>query len=306
MSFAVLLAIVLLGPATAQEVGEIKVPPPAKAVELYNQGLELAQGSKFREARVKFEEALTIAPDFSEASYNLGLVLRQIGENEAAVEALQKSIDGAPQPALACRILAETLVDLGRTQEAVDKYKNAIELDPEMKELHYVIADLLYKSAKTDEEKQGAIIAYLNALKEAPRHPSARRAYRTLAKLYYKQANREKALEMYVKASKLDPKDAELHYNCGVLYNQVGKPKEAVASLKKATELKNPNGKAYYALAGIYYNKLSMDEEAVAAYESAAKDPDFNKVKEAKERAQMIRDYLEQKAAAKESPEEGN
>ena len=145
---------------------------------------------------------------------------RRLGENEAAADHLRDSLEGSPSPGTACRILAETLSDLGRTDEAIAAYREAMTHGPEMKNLHYVIADIVYKKAKTDEEKQQAIDAYLAALKAAPRDPSARKAYRTLAKLYYKQANHEKALENYVKASKLEPKDSGLHYNVGVLYNK--------------------------------------------------------------------------------------
>lgn len=300
---AALLITALACSATAQETAAPAHPP--QAVELYNEGLELAQTGKYAEARSKFEEALGIAADFTEARYNLGLVLRQLGEKEAAVNELQKSLDGSPQPALACQLLGQTLAELGRTDEAVQAYRDAMNHDETLTNLHYTIADIVYKAAKTDEDKAKALAAYEAALKAAPRDPAARKAYRVVAKMYYKAAAYEKALDAYVKASKLSPKDADLHYNVGVLYNRTGNPKQAIASLKQAIALQNPNGKAYYAMAGIYYNRLKDDEAAADAYEKAAKDESFNKAADAAERAQMIRTYLEQKAAAAEGESGG-
>jgi superkiller protein 3 len=296
LAAAVAVWLVGAGAAVAQEAKTAEIPPAA--AEAYNQGLELAQSGQYAEARAKFEEALRLAPDFREAHYNLGLVLRQLGEKEAAIAELQQSLEGSPEPALAQRIIGELLAELGRIPEAIAAFEKALEMDPEMTDLYYVEADLLARGAETPEDRQEVIAAYERALAKAPRHPRARKAYRALGKLYYRAGDREKALENYLKAVKLDPKDPELHYNCGILQSQLGKLRDAIASLKKAIELKDPNGKAHYALAGIYYNKLQKDEEAAAEYELAAQDPNFPKAEQAAERARIIREYLEKKKEA--------
>ncbi|MBU1700819.1 MAG: tetratricopeptide repeat protein [Candidatus Eisenbacteria bacterium] len=285
-------------PVKAQEVGEISVPPPAAAVELYNAGLELAGSQQFAEASLKFEEALALAPTFTAARYNLGLIYRQLGEKEKAVEELQQSLSGAPQPAMAHRILGELLADLVRIDEAIEQYEAALSLDETQTDLHYAIATLLHRHAKTKEDKQRTIEAYEAAIEKAPRHSSARSAYSSLAQLYYHAGDKEKALHNYDMACRYDASNADLHYNRGVLLNQMSRIQDAVDALKTSIELESPNGKAQYALAEIYYSKLHMDEKAIDAYEAAAADPHFSKATQARDHAKMIKEYLEKKREA--------
>ncbi|MBD3336852.1 MAG: tetratricopeptide repeat protein [Candidatus Eisenbacteria bacterium] len=291
------------GSPAAQTAGEIEVPPSPRAVELYNEGLELASAGQFTAARGRFEEALIHSPQFHAARYNFGLVLRQLGEYEAAAEAIKEGLPGAPQPEMAQRILGDVLARLGRVTEALAAYDAALELDPEMTELHFAKAQLLYQRAETDEQRQAAIAAYDAALEADPDHPAAGRAYTALAKLHYGIGQKQTALEMYREALGADPDNAELHYNIGVLQSQIGQLTDAVRSLQRAIELRSPNGKAQYVLAGIYYNKLQQDEQAIAAYEAAAADPDFSKAADAAQRADAIREYLEKKAAAEAEAE---
>ncbi|MBV8967518.1 MAG: tetratricopeptide repeat protein [Verrucomicrobia bacterium] len=55
-----------------QEVG-------SSAFTVYNQGVDLMQSKHFAAARVKFEEAIRLDPDFAEAHNNLGFCLRELG-----------------------------------------------------------------------------------------------------------------------------------------------------------------------------------------------------------------------------------
>ena len=304
VSMLALLALAGIPGVPAQET-QTDPPVPVEAVESYNAGLELAQSGKFSEARTKFEEALATAPAFGAARYNLGLVLRQLGDKQGAVKELLASLADAPQPAAAHRILGELLAELDRAADAMTHYEKALALDAEMSDLYYVMADLLQRTAKTEDETSAAVAAYERALEKVPRNPSALRAYKILGKAYYRGGQREKALTMYDRAARLDPKDAELQYNRGVLSNQLDKTEQAIEALEKAIELKNPNGKAFFALAEIYYNTLHLDEKAARAYESAAADPEFNKLDLANERALMIREYLEKKAQAEKTAEDG-
>ena len=67
------------------------------------------------------------------------------------------------------------------------------------------------------------------------------------------------ALEAIKKANELAPTDAKISYNLGLLYQQTGDTKNAVATLENTVKLKPDYRDAYYAL-GIYYHELSINK----------------------------------------------
>jgi tetratricopeptide (TPR) repeat protein len=88
--------------------------------------------------------------------------------------------------------------------------------------------------------------------------------YSTQGNFYYSQGNIEQAMAYYKKAMALDPRV----YNARVMYDLLGKSKQAVINLQKALD-KNPKDAASYIELGHIYQNLKQDEKAIASYKKA-------------------------------------
>ena len=79
----------------------------------------------------------------------------------------------------------------------------------------------------------------------------------------------------YQEAIRLEPDDAEAHYNLGATYGGLGRYQEAIAAYEEAIHLKPEYAEAQYNL-GVAYSELGRYEEAIAAYEEAVRlKPDY-------------------------------
>ena len=68
-----------LGAGSATGGAALKNEQGSEPVQSYNQGVQLVRAKKFAEAQVKFEQALSQNPNFTEAHNNLGYSLRKQG-----------------------------------------------------------------------------------------------------------------------------------------------------------------------------------------------------------------------------------
>lgn len=280
-------------PVRAQDAA---VDPAVAAA--YNEGLTAASAGDFATAKTKFQEAVAQAPDFVDAHYNLGLVLQNLGDFAGARAEFERTLELDPSNVAAPRLLADTLVKLGDFAAALPAYEKAIAADSTRFELYYAAADAAAQVYTKPEELGKLVEAYRAALRKDPSNPLAFQAAIGLASAGSKMKDNEIALEGYQRAVKAKPDSPTAHYNYAVILQKMKRSKEAVEQLESAIALKEPYGQAHYVLAGIYYNDLNQTEKALAHYEKAAADPEFDKADKAKQSADMIRDYLEKKAAA--------
>jgi tetratricopeptide (TPR) repeat protein len=107
------------------------------AVNLLNDGAQLAKEGKIDEAIVKYQEGLKIDPD-NHMGYNLlGMAYRykfnQLGAQkykDLEIEAFQKAIELEPDFWVAYKNLAASFYYQGRKKEAVPYLEKALELQP--------------------------------------------------------------------------------------------------------------------------------------------------------------------------------
>ncbi len=86
----------------------------------------------------------------------------------------------------------------------------------------------------------------------------------------FREPNLDKKIEYYIKASRLDPNDPDIHNNLGIIYKKKGRYEKAVKSYQKA--LATPNYKtpeyAYHNL-GLLYRDRAMYDKAVIYFNKA-------------------------------------
>ena len=85
----------------------------------------------------------------------------------------------------------------------------------------------------------------------------------------------QEPITFYKKTLKYAPDSSKTYNNLGVIYDDIGKKKEAIASYKKAIQTNSNYSDAYYNL-GNTYSTLNKTEEAIAVYTKAIQlNPDL-------------------------------
>jgi tetratricopeptide (TPR) repeat protein len=108
-----------------------------------------------------------------------------------------------------------------------------------------------------------------------------------IANFYAKNNQIEKAINAYLKLSKIKPNHI-LYHNIGVLYENENQLKKAFEYYNKAVRL-NPTEQEYYALA-LISKKLNNKENTITFLEKASKKGDSDKIKR-----MLAKEYLLQK-----------
>ncbi|MDO8686907.1 MAG: O-antigen ligase family protein [Candidatus Berkelbacteria bacterium] len=172
--------------------------------------------------------------------------------------------------------LGANFVKLGQYQESYLKLNEAISergSEPVFKdEFSYNTAVL---AVAFENQKQTSIAAQLInqtlnlSGQVTAEHPNNVVFWKTRVRAMYTLAQIDPnyllfALEAIKKANELAPTDAKISYNLGLLYQQTGDTKNAVATLENTVKLKPDYRDAYYAL-GIYYHELSINKNGKVA-----------------------------------------
>lgn len=289
------LAALLLGSLPVSGLAQTVDPALAEA---YNGGLEAATMGNFEDARAKFEAALAIDPNYTDAHYNLGLVYQNLGQFGKAAEHFGRTLELDPTNTKAIRLQAEAYLRGGQPALAVPAYEKAIAADSTNVDLYFAAADAASKAFPDPADLPKVIAAFELAMEKAPQDSRTFSAAISLGTMCSKAENYQGALDAYEKAAKLNPNSDTPLYNSAVVLQKMKKYDAAVANLEKVLALVPTSGKAHYMLAGIYYNQLKNEAKAVEHYEAAAADGTFQNRKKAKESADAIRAYLEKKKEA--------
>jgi Tfp pilus assembly protein PilF/peroxiredoxin len=104
------------------------------AITFYNLGtlyMKLGQPSA---AKTALERALSLTPDYAEASNTLGALLGQNGDVEGAIAQFRKALAIRPDYADALNNLGYALFQTGKRQEAYEQYQRALQIQPDFAE----------------------------------------------------------------------------------------------------------------------------------------------------------------------------
>ena len=126
----------------------------------------------------------------------------------------------------------------------------------------------------------------LDRVKELPETPEALAA---LGDKYFEANRFEEAIDIYKKALKLNPDDADTYNDLGLALHYTGKTAEAVETLKKGT-VAGPYYQRIWLSLGFVLVSAGRNEEAGPALKKAIElDPDSTPGLEAKKMLEMIR-----------------
>ncbi len=255
-------------------------------------------------ARMHLEKAVSLIPSFTEGYWLLANVYDQERDNSLAIDAYKKVIELDPSRAAAYAGLGGVLKRVGQIKEAAEALEKAISLNIESKEIFFDLGDAYealenwaaaasayekYLSLKPEMSWNGelrlglcraklgqydaAIAAYLEALKE---QPADLKVNFSLAEVYEKAGQLDKAEEVYSRLAQINPAEAKTYYSQIMrMYDSAEKYDKAIGPAQKIVELDPKNESNIYNL-GFMYFKLQKYDQAVEQFKQCvALKPDF-------------------------------
>lgn len=208
----------------------------------------------------KLNEYLKVSKEFAEkesnffwAQYAYTMNLNKLNKFPDLTNQWEKLMKTECEDEYACLLKAVVDENMGSKQR---NYEKAIRINPKYVKAYYEFG-FFYEEQKKD--KQNAIKYYQKAIeigKDA-------KAYNRLGSLYLMEENYAKALEIFEKGIKENPKSSELHKlynNQATAYYYLGKTEQAITTLKKALEVNPDYLNANYALGAIYLQNGNKEE----------------------------------------------
>jgi len=107
---------------------------PRKARPHNNYGHALKEMKRLEEARIEFERALELTPDYPDALNNLSTIYNSMGRRPEAIRLLQRTLDLDPEHLQAKSNLALFYYESGLLEEAAGEYFSIMRLAPLSKE----------------------------------------------------------------------------------------------------------------------------------------------------------------------------
>jgi len=211
-------------------------------------------------AAAAFTKVTEIEPEKAEAHYGLGLVLASMMKFQEAAVALEQAISlGIPVKEIYFELggIYESLNDWGKAAAAYEKFINS---KPEVAWNAFLRLGICRMNMG---EYEAAVAALIEAEKGQPKDLKIKYS---LAEVYQKAGQLEKAEEVFDQMAVLNPKDAKSYYMQIIgLYDAAGEPEKAIGPIRKVIELEPSNEANYYNL-GLMFFKLERYPEAVEAF----------------------------------------
>ena len=230
------------------------------------------------------QKSIALNGDSGPAWKLLGRVQIQAGDFEAASESLRRATELMPKDGNSRFHLGTTFEVLGKTEEARAIYEESIRLDPSNARAYESLVKVCAKLGDTEGEARAnagleAWSEYQQRLNHrrvlVNRNPDDGAAVRRLGEAYFEVGKWEEALEWFMKAIHIDPKDGLAHLYCGVTRRNLEDQENALNHLKEAEFLAPDNLDPKLELLrqhALMKDDKSLTELLAAVEESAAED----------------------------------
>lgn len=235
---------------------------PNLASGQYALGSAYAADRQHAEAIKAFQEASRLTPSDPQPLHAIGRIQANDRKLDQAVQSFTAALDANAGylPALIDR--ADAQAALGRDREAAADYEKAVATQAGNAQLWLKLGVLKDRLKERDE----AIKAYQKAISLNSELPLA---YNNLAWLTYGDKTQlDQALEWSRKATTLAPKVPQFHDTLGWIHRARGNLDEARKSLETAARLPPPQADVFYHL-GIVLQEQGKAKEAIAALKRA-------------------------------------
>jgi tetratricopeptide (TPR) repeat protein len=172
--------------------------------DLIKEGVQLNDQGNYAGAIDKYNQALKIDPDNTQANYEMAFSLFASGKGNDGVPYVEKTIKGSASPSLTAAsydLLGSIYDQDHKSDKAIDAYKKGIEVNPKYQRLHYNLGIAYFRNKQYPEAEASAI----EAIKLDPKHASSQRMYALVA---FHQNKRVPALMAFCNFLMLEPQTA--------------------------------------------------------------------------------------------------
>lgn len=227
-----------------------------------NLGKIYAARQDWEKAEEYFSSAHKLLPKDSNILYQLGNVKLAQGKKEEALALFEQALSLENTNPELFENLGDAFLKYDMFKEGMDAYSKAIRANPKSQiQIRLKMAQLYAKSGdlKSAEENYRKIIAL------SPGSNDARIAYIELGNLLDSVKKYEEAVEMYRKASELDPSEEKAWINMALTYQKMNQFVQSRQAFKKAIQINPENLKPRLGLARLFQEQ-GFHNEAISEY----------------------------------------
>lgn len=249
MFLAATLTLTLALTAAVQE------PSPTEAERLYRLGQQSLLAGRLEEAESAFLKALSLRPDFTEATLGLAEIALLRGRAEEAISRLEPTARAAPSPR-AHLLLARAWASMDANR-SLPWLQKVFDESPGSQEAWELWVDILTAAGRFDE-------AISRLERHVESHPGFAHLHLLLAQLYVNRGALAKAETQFREVERLAPQDSELKkrtlYSLGYLYATMGRIEEGARLLRQALDRDAAYVPALTALSDLLVKTGNADE----------------------------------------------
>ncbi|MFH1195999.1 MAG: tetratricopeptide repeat protein [bacterium] len=236
-------------------------------------GQILFSSSRYEDASVDLQKAVTNFPDDYLINFILGLSLSQINKNDKAEPYLKKATELNPTDANSLSAYGFTLNRLNKNDEAVKVLEKALSLDS----LNYQVLGMLGMIFNSKKEWEKCDYYYSKALKVDSTDATLLNNY--AYSLSVRGIELDRALKMVSKALESDPENSSFLDTIGWIYYMLGDYEKAEEHVLKSLKVESANSEVLDHLAQIY-NKIGNTQMAIEYLRKAVEvDPNNQELK---------------------------
>jgi len=169
--------------------------------------------------------------------------------SELANRTAQELIQKAPSSPEAETLVAEAFQAQGKLDDAAAQYRKILEQNPNQQGIHYQLGRILLSKPLDPAVSEQAKKEFEAELKINPTAPAAEFM---LGDLAWRNQKADEAIEHFSRATQFDAGLAEAYLGLGMALNAAGRYGDAIAPLKKYTEMDPSDPAGYYQLATAY------------------------------------------------------
>ncbi|MBZ0157951.1 MAG: response regulator [Alphaproteobacteria bacterium] len=216
----------------------------------------------FPKAEAELLQAAAITPDAAKITFGLGQLAHARGDVNGAIGHYKETIAKNPLFVKAYNALGELYEDIGDLPSAIAYYEKAHGISPANTERLLALTKLFYKTG--EEGKAEGILK--GAIADTRQDIST--SAHLMGVMYLSKGENEKALEMLIKAHKMNPSDISLLQSLAEAYRKVGRPEEALETYARILEVAPGNADVHYSI-GKTYLEMGVKDKAIRAIKNA-------------------------------------
>ena len=229
-----------------------------EAYQYYAQGQTYLNRQEFAKAVEKFEKALKLDSDFTQALYNLAMAYwwRDTVSDENAIETLEKMLVNEEKLTEREKLRAEALLtivqrnwDLG-----ISLYKELTELNPDDKEAYYGLGESYFHAGGSEVKALDAFEKVLSL------DPTFTLAFGHIFDIYRNQELFDRGIEKAKTVLAFDPGNSGIYREIGHLYRAQGKYDLALESYNTGMRMEPDNHRFIYSIIGTYRRMGEYDK----------------------------------------------